>query len=94
MIYFLDFAPAFHIVLIMKTNMFIKFEKTAAVASLKKEAARVGYVVEGNWPYNVKVTDHSPEAVSPGAEVFSAVQVREGFWQVHYSKHYWQLANE
>lgn len=60
------------------------------VSSLVKEARRVGYKVKANGGFSYHVTDHSPEAVSPGAEVFRAVQVRPGMWAISYALAYFE----
>ncbi len=77
-------------------NSFIRVADLARVSALVKEAKRVGYEVKMNGgprvsdAFNLSVHDHSPEAVSPGAEVFRAVQVRPRVWAISYSLSYWQ----
>lgn len=58
------------------------------VSSLVKEAKRVGYTVKNNGGFSYHVTDHSPEAATPGAEVFRAVNVRPGMWAISYALAY------
>lgn len=69
---------------------FVRIATPAHVKDLVKEAKRVGYHVKTTPGFSHHITDHSPEAVSPGAEVFRAVQVRPGVWAVSYSLSYWE----
>lgn len=78
-------------------SSFVRIATLAHVKDLVADAKRVGYVVKLNGgprltasTFNLNVTDHSPEAVTPGAEVFRAVQVRPGAWAVSYALAYWE----
>lgn len=74
---------------------FIRIAQRPLVSSLVKEAKRVGYEVVFNGgktvanSFSLEVFDNSPEAVTPRALVFKAVQVRPGLWAVSYSLAYW-----
>lgn len=74
----------------MNRNSFIRLSDLARVKALVTEARRVGYHVKTVAGFSHHITDHSPEAVTPGAEVFRAVQVRPGVWAISYSLSYWE----
>lgn len=74
---------------------FLRLAARSVVSELVKEAKRVGYQVTFNGgktvstSFSLTVTDHSPEAVTPGAMVFRAVNTGRGAWGITYSTAYW-----